>query len=144
MRSGLLIALSWVYSCCALAQAGGLEITVGNFEEAKGSLIVAVINNADTWLKTSPDQSPFADAMVAVESTDDITVSIDDLPAGVYAVSVFQDLNENGELDTNFVGYPKEPFGFSAPMGKFGPPKFDKASFTIEAGTTKKIAIELK
>ena len=33
------------------------------------------------------------------------------LPEGEYAISLFHDENENKELDTNFIGIPKEAFG---------------------------------
>ena len=40
-----------------------------------------------------------------------------DLPAGVYAVSVFHDENMNQKLDKNFVGVPKEEYGASNNRG---------------------------
>jgi len=42
-----------------------------------------------------------------------MTVVFHDLPVGQYAVSVFQDGNDNGRLDTNIFGIPRERFGFS-------------------------------
>lgn len=44
-----------------------------------------------------------------------------DLPAGEYLFSFYHDINNNGKLDTNFLGIPKEPFGFSNYSGS-GPP----------------------
>lgn len=57
-----------------------------------------------------------------------------DLVAGKYAVSLLEDLNGNGVMDSNMVGYPKEPWGVSnnAPMHAFGPPTFDEASFQLK------------
>ena len=56
----------------------------------------------------------------------------ENVPPGTYALSIIHDSNENGELDSNFFGMPKEGFGFSNDvMGTFGPPSFQKASFTI-------------
>ena len=53
---------------------------------------------------------------------------------GRYGIKMFQDLNSNGELDTNIVGIPTEPIGFSndAPV-HFGPPEFAAAAFDIGA-----------
>ena len=59
---------------------------------------------------------------------------IEDIPAGSYGLSIFHDVNTNGELDANFIGYLKEPFGFPAPMGKFGPPSFIQASIVVNLG----------
>ena len=55
-----------------------------------------------------------------------------DLPAGEYAVSLFHDADEDGELDTVLLGLPVEGFGFSNDArGLFGPPGFDAASVTV-------------
>ena len=56
---------------------------------------------------------------------------------GRYALSFIHDENDNKKLDTNFIGIPKEGFGYSKDvMGRFGPPKFEDATLTIPAGPT--------
>ena len=56
--------------------------------------------------------------------------------------SLNTDANENEKLDTNFLGIPKEQFGFSNDAkGSFGPPSFESASF--EVTQSKKIVINL-
>ena len=40
-------------------------------------------------------------------------VTFHDLPIGQYAVSVYQDRNNNGRLDTGLFGIPIEKYGFS-------------------------------
>ncbi len=59
-------------------------------------------------------------------------LSLGTLEPGRYAVSIFLDVDEDGEFDSNFVGMPTEPFGFSndAKM-RFGKPGFDAASFDL-------------
>ena len=61
-----------------------------------------------------------------------------DIPPGTYAVKLHIDENENGELDTNFLGIPKEQYGISN-NGRFL--NFKAASFIID--TYKKVQIEL-
>jgi len=47
------------------------------------------------------------------------------------------------KLDTNFLGIPKEPYGFSNnPSTLFGPPSFKKASFVLHL-ETKIVTIKL-
>lgn len=36
-----------------------------------------------------------------------------DIPEGEYLIALFQDTNNNRELDTNLFGFPKEPVGLS-------------------------------
>lgn len=115
---------------------GVLEIKITNIENGSGTIYIAILDSAEDWLKSDSESKPFRDATQAVSSTDDLVVSIGDLPPGKYAISLFQDLNGDAEMDTNFVGFPKEPFGFSAPMGKFGPPKFDEAAIEVSGENT--------
>ncbi len=58
-------------------------------------------------------------------------VEFTNVPTGVYAVSCFHDENNNGKLETNLVGIPKEPWAMSndAPPKGFGPPRYARASF---------------
>ncbi len=71
-----------------------------------------------------------------------MTVEISIVESGEYAVAVIQDLNENEKLDKNFLGIPKEPYGFSGKW-KRGGASFDKALFnTDEVGFA--ITITLK
>ena len=61
-----------------------------------------------------------------------------DIPPGTYAVKIHIDENENGELDTNFLGIPKEQYGISNNTLFLN---FDAASFIID--TYKKVQIDL-
>jgi uncharacterized protein (DUF2141 family) len=55
---------------------------------------------------------------------------------------LFHDANENGELDTNFLGLPKEAYAFSNNAKvTFGPPKFEKAMFEFKEDLTITIAM---
>jgi uncharacterized protein (DUF2141 family) len=56
---------------------------------------------------------------------------------------VIHDENENEELDTK-MGIPREGIGFSNNvMGNFGPPSFEKSSFTISDGD-KTLSIKMR
>jgi uncharacterized protein (DUF2141 family) len=60
----------------------------------------------------------------------------EDLPPGTYALAVIHDENTNGELDTNWLGIPKEGYGFSNnAKGVLGAPSFSAASFFYDGGT---------
>jgi uncharacterized protein (DUF2141 family) len=119
----------------AVAQ-GVLEINVSNIENGSGTLYIAILDSPDSWLKSDSESKPFRDVTQVVTSTDDLLISVEGLPPGRYAISLFQDLNGDAEMDTNFIGFPKEPFGFSAPMGKFGPPKYEEAAVEFSGEDT--------
>ena len=62
-----------------------------------------------------------------------------EIPPGTYAIGVY--IDENEKLDTNFLGIPKEQYGFSNNAKAFVIPKFEAASFVID--TYKKVQIGL-
>ena len=74
----------------------------------------------------------FREAIVKVQTMGELHATLR-LPFGKYAITIFHDVNDNEELDTNFIGIPKEPYGFSNnPKSSFGPPGFDDAVFEFE------------
>ena len=115
-----------------------LNIEVLGVPNSEGSIRVAVYNTSETFL--SHDQVFKTGSVVANEG---IThVSIDDLPDGQYAIALYHDVNGNDELDTNWLGIPKEDVGFSnAKMKTFGPPKFKECAFKMEPVTQIQVAL---
>jgi uncharacterized protein (DUF2141 family) len=72
-----------------------------------------------------------------------LVVHFKDLPPGEYAAVAFQDVNGNGKLDKNFLGIPKEPYGFSnSARGSAGPPKFSAAAVTLNPDGTTTIVLK--
>ncbi|WP_052732672.1 DUF2141 domain-containing protein [Hymenobacter terrenus] len=56
-----------------------------------------------------------------------------ELPKGEWAVVITQDLNNNEKLDTNFIGIPTEPYGFSNNIRPtMAAPKFDECKFLVD------------
>jgi len=59
----------------------------------------------------------------------------DNINAGSYSVSAFHDANNNGVLDSNFLGLPLEAVGMSNNPKLMGPPRFRPTLFRV-AGKT--------
>lgn len=112
-----------------------LDISITKFN--KGSILIALYESEESYMKESYKS---ADVLVKNNKAKFIFHSI---KKGVYAFSFFHDLNNNKKLDTNFLGIPKEPYGFSNnKKGRFGPPKFNEASLEINKNSYYKISIE--
>ncbi len=108
-----------------------LRVKVENIAKMKGSIKIAIFNHADNFLSKE-----IAKDHKLIESNT-IDFSFTGLEAGIYAISIFQDENENGKLDTNFMGIPTEPYGFSNnAKGMFGPPRFEDCKFEVGEGST--------
>ena len=66
------------------------------------------------------------------------------LPHGEYAISLFVDSNGNKKIDKNFLGIPKEQYGFSNNvMGRMSAPSFDQAKFVVSGPTTQNIKLRI-
>jgi uncharacterized protein (DUF2141 family) len=67
------------------------------------------------------------------------------LPPGIYGMALLDDENADGEMNYNFVGFPKEGFGFSnfylTAMAK---PKFEAFQFRVQSGTQYKVNMKIK
>lgn len=108
---------------------GTLKIRVENIEEAKGTIYIAIYQGEKNFLVES--EAILVSAKVVKGKMQEITVP--NLVFGEYAFAVFQDLNENEELDTNLVGIPKEPFAFSGiPDSRFRAPYYQEVKFDFK------------
>lgn len=65
------------------------------------------------------------------------------IPPGEYAVMVHHDENNNGELDKNFIGIPREPVGFANGYSPKGPPSYSRAQLTVTEGSSQTFPVEL-
>lgn len=118
-----------------------LQVEFSNILEAKGDLYVAVYNSSNAFLK---EDQVFRKIIVPITQTGALKVSIDDLPPGQYALSCFHDVNGNGKLNTNWMGIPNEPYGFSNnARPRFRAPNWGEASFDFkEMGGSMNIRLE--
>jgi uncharacterized protein (DUF2141 family) len=116
-----------------------LEVTIKKIKEAKGNIRVGLFTSEDDFLK----KAAFGKVIKAEQG--EVTVVFENLQPGDYAVSIIHDENENGKLDSNFVGMPTEGFAFgNNAMGTFGPPSFEKAKIAITKDKSTTQAIDLK
>ena len=108
---------------------GSVTVEVNNINEEEGTLRIGLFSPDDKFLETP---SYTKDIKIEREST--VTAIFVNIPYGTYAISVFHDIDNNDELDANFMGIPKEPVGFSNDhKPKMGPPNFKGAAFTLES-----------
>ena len=112
-----------------LAMAADLTVTVVGVQSNDGQVRVALYDDAHQF----PQGTIFAGQIVpAAKGT--VQVQFKNVAPGRYALSAFQDVNSNQRLDSNMMGMPTEPYGFSRDAhGDMGPPNFDAAVFTVGA-----------
>lgn len=114
--------------------AGLLTVQVNNIKDG-GEMHLAIYDDADVFEKDRGDKGGAADGIIdgVIGNVQSGTVTYRfDLPDGTYAIGIFVDANDNNKMDKNFLGIPKEQYGFSNnAKARFGPPSFDDASFTL-------------
>lgn len=124
-----LIAVGLIMAPSALAS--DLTVNVEGIEKAKGTIMLGLFDQA-----TYEDSGSIHGANLKVED-DRVSVTFEGLAPGEYAVKLFHDVNDDGEMNTNPFGMPTEPFAFSNDArGRFGPAKWDAAKFTVSADGT--------
>jgi uncharacterized protein (DUF2141 family) len=123
------LSLTGLFAVLALSAYSQIkfEVTVTGINDTKGTIRVGLFSSEEEFL----ENAVYGEVVKATGSK--VTVVFNSLPPGQYGISVIHDENENGELDSNFMGIPKEGFGFgNNAMGMFGPPSFKEASIKID------------
>ncbi len=110
----------------APARAATLQVEVTNIRSSLGEILVAVCTR-DEFLKPHCTYNARAPAHPGA-----VTVTVPDVPPGIYAVQAFQDDNNSGQIRRSLLGIPEEGVGFSrdAPF-RFGPPSFADAAIDL-------------
>ena len=102
-----------------------LVVVVKNIQEIKGNIIYGIYDKAEYFL--SYDKQFMVDTIPVTGNNQKLI--FDSIPPGIYGISLFQDLNSDGEMEKNFIGYPLEPFGFSQNIRPvFRAPRFKDAA----------------
>lgn len=112
-----------------------LTVTVNGFTQRTGKLYVGLATDEKTFAgKSTVTQE------INVPATGDVTLSFADLKPGKYAVRIYQDLNDNKQMD--FSGQmPTEPFGFSNVTMLMGPPSFEQCAFVLDANKAVQVSM---
>lgn len=114
-----------------------VKITVAGVAAPQGFMMVA-LHDEKGW-----SGAPLARARVPV-AANTVTLTIAAPAPGRYGVKLFHDVNGDGKMETNIMGFPAEPVGFSndAPI-RLGPPSFADAGFDVgPAGAAQTITLK--
>lgn len=113
-----------------------VTVKIDGIRERSGKIYATITNDASAFL-TAPG---IKNAEVEVSKEGDIILKFEGLLEGKYAISLYQDLNANKQMDFNGQ-MPAEPFGFSNVTMLMGPPNFESCAFDVNEN--KVIAVSL-
>jgi uncharacterized protein (DUF2141 family) len=116
-----------------------LRIHVDGLRNSNGNLGSVLFTSADGWPDDTKKAFRVGPAPIP-PGTRKATAVWENLPPGNYGVAVIHDENSNARLDKNFLGIPKEGFGFANnPHVGWGPAPFKDALVQVgcpETGIT--------
>ena len=116
------------------------EIKVTGIRSPIGKIVLNVFKDNASYDAEKPYKNFVFDKKAMANGT--LTVDFEIEP-GIYGFTIVDDENNNGKIDKNFIGVPKEGFGFSNFfMEKMKKPKFD--DFKVDLKTQSKIVIRVK
>lgn len=103
-----------------------MDIKISGIKKNSGKVVVEIFTDKSSWL-----EKPYRKLVMPAD--EDVKTFSFSIPYGKYSISVYQDINTNGEPDMNFLGIPKEPVGFGNNYKPFGEPKFESALIEYSA-----------
>ena len=133
----LLLSLFILLLTSSTLAASNLTVTITGIDSSKGRIIVLLFD------ENKKDSFPeFADVrrLDTPAKKGHTSVVFKNIPNAVYALSILHDKNNNGEMDTNFIGIPSEPYGNSGEKTNFKP-NFNDSKFDLEKDTNIKVVI---
>ncbi len=114
-------------------ETGNLTVSVSGFENDRGQLRIALFNSEENYSNKEEPIIPFNRGFASIKDNKTIWV-FENIPFGEYAVKCYHDENGNEKMDRNFLGIPKEKYGFSNnAKGNSGPPDYEEAIFIFNS-----------
>ena len=149
LKSIILLAFWFLTSYTGIAQINNISEDEKNSYEltlnitnikSKGNLNISIMT--DSLAYSSNISSSKTKSFKENIDKNNFTKTIS-LPKGKYLIQLYIDENLNDKMDSNFLGIPKEQYGFSSKeIIRFRKPKFDEASFDLNKNLTIDITLQ--
>lgn len=140
MKTTIIIILYSISMNWCLGQSNekySLQVNVTGIKRVSGKIGLCLITDKSEFMS---DCSYYREYEVTAK---ELVIALPDLMSNDYAITIYHDRNSNDKLDTNFLGLPKERYGFSNnPSTRFGPPSFKKCLFKLDSNM--EIALRLR
>lgn len=122
--------------CCSLwasaQNSGTITVSVNDIKASgQGEVVFMLFNKNDGFPSERDKAFKFG---VVEDFGSSASYKFENVPYGDYAISVYQDKNGDGEVESNFMGIPKEPVGASN-LTKKGKPNFNKCTFSFNSSS---------
>ena len=122
--------------------AQSLDIHIRNIRNKNGQLCLAIFSDETDFKEEKTCWAMNCSKKDIINGEFHILIPY---KSGVWGFSVLDDENSNGRMEYNFLGLPREGFGFSNYIHKgIHRPVFNDFSFVINKNETKEITVQLE
>lgn len=117
------------YNIKAQEKTSTIKIEIIGLKNTKGQIMISINRGPEGW----PEENFIEQRFISDFTSPNFTVVFENFSYGNYAVGVLHDEDKNGEMTSNFIGMPKEPFGFTRDYKVvFRAPKYEEANFEVD------------
>lgn len=135
-----IVFLAHSYGLIGQNDVQNISIQISGIENSNGEVGIALFRGEDGF----PMDFEKAKSLDFITINDTlVNYKLTDVLYGEYAVTVFHDEDLNREVETNFIGMPKEGVGVSNnPKARMGAPRYEDCNFHTD--TTNKLIINMR
>lgn len=124
----ILSAFIGIYTSLDFKNDNTLTVVITNIKQIDGTIEIGIFQDSEEF----PQEGSQIYKLRIPVSRDSLEVEFPNLTDGEYAIVLFHDINNDGLCNMNFIGYPKEPYGFSNNKRPFfRTPSFNATKFNI-------------
>jgi uncharacterized protein (DUF2141 family) len=125
---GALLSITICHQPSASPGIGTISAHVERLRNNHGQVICTLFTPSDKF----PDHSHKGMTIKVPIQAKQAICRFENVKFGTYAIVAFHDENHDGEFNQNWLGLPKEGFGFSDNPGTLRKPVFEDAKFTVD------------
>jgi len=121
-------------SPCPQSSCPGIHVNILDIRNNEGVVACALFETSEGFPR---EFLRHAETIMIIKVRDtEARCNFQDIPEGRYALTVIHDEDMNGEMETNWLGIPKEGYGFSNDVtAGMSAPSFEDASFVYDGRT---------
>lgn len=140
IASILILASLFAHASFAAEPKSSISLTITNIRNDNGQILLSVFNQAEGF---PSDSTKTYRTYILEPQTPSLSLLIEDMSPGEYAIALVHDENSNLKLDTNLVGAPVEGYAASGVNKRFSAPRYSSSKFLLKKGTLS-LEIEMK
>lgn len=137
-------ALTFLIFICALisVHAQTVELRISGIRDTKGHILLGIFIDDESFQQEKPFMKK---KFPKTGMTNGEMTVVFGLEPGVYGFSLLDDENEDGKMEYNFIGIPREGFGFSNYYHKaLTRPGFEDFKFELKKNEKAKVVMKIR